>query len=129
MADEDESTAAKAGIYVLPHYLRFARTLALVSGATMGIAAGISVVTSSGCSSCDGICGEVMGVRPYGTGGGGGSMGVRPPDMDASGVERDAGAAGDTGTADATIDGGSADAGDEGGGPRPAPLLPRTWIG
>jgi hypothetical protein len=129
MADEDESTAAKAGTFVLPHYLRFARTLALVSGATVGIAAGISVVSSSGCSNCSGICGEVMGVRPYGTGGAGGLMGIRPPDMDASGIEPDAADAGDTGTADATIDGGSADAGDDGGGPRPAPLLPRTWIG
>lgn len=148
MADEDDTRAAKADPYVLPRYLRFARTLALVSGATVGVASGIAVISTSGCSSCEGICGEVMGVRPNtggqsgfmgttgiggylgttGTGGAGGLMGIRPPDSDASDVGPDGGLSGD-GAANPIVDGGSDDAGDTGGGPRPAPLLPRAWIG
>jgi hypothetical protein len=148
MANEDDTDAAKAGPYVLPRYLRFARTLALVSGATVGVASGISVISTSGCSSsCNGICG-VMGVRPNnggesgfmgttgiggflgttGTGGAGGLLGIRPPDSDASDVGPDTGVS-DDGAANPIVDGGSDDAGDAGGGPRPAPLLPRAWIG
>src|SRR5581483_9682970 len=59
--------------YVLPWYLRYARRLALLSGATVGIAAGVAVISSSGCeTSCNGC------VRISGTGGAGGTQGVAP---------------------------------------------------
>jgi hypothetical protein len=57
-----------------------------------------------------------------GIGGSGGFMGVRPPDSDASDVTPET----DAGATDAIVDAGSDDTG---GGPRPAPLLPRAWIG
>jgi hypothetical protein len=88
--------------YILPNYLRFARSLALVSGVAIGIAAGTALVTTaSGCTfgSCAGICG------------------VAPPIGDAQ----------ISGGPD-----GSADMHPEhpfpGGGPPPAPALPRAWL-
>lgn len=109
MTDEPKPTEEHEGSYVLPRYLRFARTLALVSGATIGIAAGAALISISGCeSSCNGFCGHQI------------TMGVRP----IPGSDADAGAA----PADAVVDAATSDGtSDTGGGPRPAPLLPRAW--
>jgi hypothetical protein len=63
-----------------------------------------------------------------GIGGAGGLLGIGPPDSGASDVGPDTDAGGD-GAASAIVDGSSDDASDTGGGPRPAPLLPRAWIG
>ena len=65
-------------------------------------------------------------VGTTGIGGAGGLLGIRPPDSGASDVGPDTDAGGD---ANAIVDGGSGDADDTGGGPRPAPLLPRAWVG
>ena len=143
MPTEDlEARETETEAYVLPWYLRYARTLALLSGATIGIAAGAAVISSNGCSSCNGICGDVMGTRTnpdaHGFGGAGGSMGVVPnPDAHGFGgaggfmgvvvAPSDAAADGnDAARPDAIVDGGGDDTG---GGPRPAPLLPSAWIG
>ena len=121
MADEPKPTDDREGSYVLPRYLRFARTLALVSGATVGIAAGVAVISISGCeSTCSGFCGHQV------------TMGVRPiPGSDAADVGNDLGGGADAGaaSADAVVDAATSDGTSEtGGGPRPAPLLPRAWI-
>lgn len=119
-AEEEAELEAEQG-YVLPRYLRFARTLALVSGATVGISAGVAVISTSGCS-CAGICGAPI------------TTGVRPIPIDAADVAPDLGGDTDADAArtDAIVDAGAGDtvdgASDTGGGPRPAPLLPRAWM-
>jgi len=119
MADEPEPTEAREESYVLPRYLRFARTLALVSGAAVGIAAGVAVISSSGCVCSGTPCGGPVAV------------GVRPIPTDAADATADLGRHEDSRIAptDAVADGGARDdASDTGGGPRPAPLLPRAWM-
>jgi len=131
--DDLETTETDPNKYVLPWYLRYARRLALLSGATVGIAAGVAVMSSSGCETgCTGVCGQISG-----TGGAGGMAGVVPnPDAHGFGgaggvmgvivVPSDAATDGnDAAHPDAVVDAG---ADDTGGGPRPAPLLPRAWI-
>jgi hypothetical protein len=107
---DDECTAADGS--TLPKYVRFARSLALVSGAAigLGLAVGSTVFTAAGCNQgCTGICGA------YGV----------SVDPDASGqadhsVNPDAEDAGEDGAPIA--DGGA------GGGPLPAPPLPAAWL-
>jgi hypothetical protein len=99
--------------YPLPKHVRFARSLALVAGAAIGIAAGAAVV-AAGCDSshnCNGFCGVLA-----------------PTLMDAGRDARpdggvDSGRVTDSGHKDAAFDG------SKGGGPRPAPFLPREWLG
>jgi hypothetical protein len=46
--------AMSAETRVLPRYLRYARSLALLSGATVGFMAGATIVGGAGCSLCMG---------------------------------------------------------------------------
>jgi hypothetical protein len=111
MSRSDESSAAPNDVpFVLPKHLRFARSLALVSTAVVGIAAGAAVF-GSGCSSCNGICG-VYGVQP-------------PVDAHLR-PARDAGDGLDA-AADATGQRVPPD-GHAGGGPSPSPHLPPDWL-
>ncbi|HXU02050.1 MAG TPA: hypothetical protein VN903_13850 [Polyangia bacterium] len=90
---------------MLPKYVRFARSLALVSGATigLGIAVGSTVFTTEGCMSCTGVCGDYY----------------KEPDASADhSANPDAEDAGEDGAPDAGI----------GGGPLPAPPLPEAWL-
>jgi hypothetical protein len=105
MSFESESSEPEAEPIALPRYLRYARALALLSGAAVGIAAGMAAVSTTSCSSCSGTpCGGP----------------VYQPTQDAAGsVARDSGS-------DATVRDGANDSG--GGGPRPAPSLPPGWI-
>jgi hypothetical protein len=111
MPPDDESPSSSGDVpFVLAKHVRFARSLALVSGAVVGIAAGAAVF-GSGCSPtvCNGFCG----------------FGVQAP-VDAQ-YDRPVDRANDH--AD-----GSADTreippdGHAGGGPRPAPRLPADWL-
>jgi hypothetical protein len=104
-----------AGVFVLPKYIRFARSLALVSGAAVGIAAG-ALLTTSACTSCAGICGDQVYVPP------------RDAATDAvSGDARDASdASSEASTTDALPPDGGAGSG--GGGPLPAPPMPPAWL-
>jgi hypothetical protein len=99
--------------YPLPKHVRFARSLALVAGAAIGIAAGATVVGSAGCGTrvCNGFCG-VMAPTPMDAG-----RDARPDGA------VDSGHATDSSHKDAAFDGSN------GGGPRPAPFLPREWLG
>jgi hypothetical protein len=64
MGSNDATTNSPSDApFVLPKHLRFARSLALVSGAVIGIAAGAAVFGSGCGQNCSGICG-VYGVRP-----------------------------------------------------------------
>jgi hypothetical protein len=103
---ESESSDPEGEPIILPRYLRYARALALLSGAAVGIAAGMAAVSTTGCSSCSGTpCG--------------GPVYQPPPAQDAA-----ANVGGHSGS-DAAVHGAN-DSG--GGGPRPAPRLPRGWI-
>ena len=52
MPADDETTDSPADVpFVLPKHVRFARSLALVSGAVFGLAAGAAVF-GSGCGGC-----------------------------------------------------------------------------
>jgi hypothetical protein len=120
MPTGDEATESPSEVpFVLPKYLRFARSLALVSGAAIGIAAGAAVI-GSGCGmSCSGICGAYGVGLPIDAGY------DRPTDTGAIGS--DSGADGSDGS---SHDGGpqSPPDGNAGGGPRPAPPLPAAWL-
>src|SRR3954470_16620304 len=62
---DDERTPADGS--TLPKYVRFARSLALVSGAAvgLGIAVGSTVFTAAGCDQgCTGICTNGVSVDP-----------------------------------------------------------------
>jgi hypothetical protein len=106
----DDETGSEGGIE-LPRHVRFARSLALLSGvAGIGFAAGVTLFTAAGCGSCNGICGA-YGVTAVDSGhhdndGGGGDDALDGETLDAPV---------NTGT------GGS-------GGPLPAPPLPRAWL-
>jgi hypothetical protein len=91
----------------LSRHLRFARSLALVSGATIGIAAGAALVVPSGCGNgCIGApCGNF----------------IPPP------AQPDAGADAHT-ASDAARDAIDPEAGLGGGGPLAAPPLPASWL-
>ena len=115
MPSDDETTRSPADVpFVLPKHVRFARSLALVSGAVIGLAAGAAVFGSGCGQSCSGTCGffGVQGVQTYD------AQHDTPVDH-----------------ADARADG-AADAGARevppdahpGGGPRPAPRLPSDWL-
>ena len=97
---------------MLPKHIRFARSLALVSGTVIGIAAGTAVF-GSGCM-CTGVCGSfgVQGAQRFD------AQYDRP--VDHLGDRADGGA--DAGTREAPPDGHA------GGGPRPAPRLPADWL-
>jgi hypothetical protein len=117
MPKEPKAIDSRVVAYVLPWYLRYARRLALLSGAAVGVATGVAVVSSSGCgNTCAGTpCGHQI------TGAGGFIFtGVPPAPFDAS-VGGNDGAA----SSDAIVDAGSDDTG---GGPRPAPVLPAAWM-
>ena len=95
--------------YVLPRYLRYARALALVSGAAVGVSAGVLIVSGSGFVGC------CSGTPCPG-------QTIQPRSQDASSdvaseSQSDA-------MTSAAPDGGDVDGG---GGPRPAPLLPPAW--
>ena len=108
MATVPEPIDAEAKPYVLPHYLRFARALALLSGAAIGIATGAAVLSSSSCQPvCSPGCAGAPGIGPMFVDGS-----VDPSGNDAA----------------APPDAGSGDASDTGGGPRHAPVLPPAWI-
>lgn len=105
----DDEDAPGTGIQ-LPRYVRFARSLALLSGAAgIGFAAGVTLFTAAGCG-CTGICGDygvtpaVDSGRPANDGGGGEALDAEATDGPVN-----------TGT------GGS-------GGPLPAPPLPPAWL-
>ena len=114
MPADDERTDSPADVpFVLPKHVRFARSLALVSGAVIGLAAGAAVF-GSGCSSCNGICGAfgVEGVLPYDAQY---DTPVSHPDAHADGAV-------DAGAREVPPDGHA------GGGPCPAPHLPADWL-
>ena len=107
----NDETVPETGVK-LPRYIRFARSLALLSGAAgFGFAAGVTLLTAAGCGqSCAGICG-VYGVMPavdagqhVDQGGGGKALDGEALDGPVS-----------TGTGGA-------------GGPLPAPALPPAWL-
>jgi hypothetical protein len=108
----DDDAAPEMGIK-LPRYIRFARSLALLSGAAgIGFAAGVTLLTAAGCESikCTGICG-VYGVMPV---------------VDA-GEQQDLGGGPDA--QDGEIPDGPVNRGTGGaGGPLPAPRLPAAWL-
>jgi hypothetical protein len=115
MGPNDETTepSSDAPPFVLPKHVRFARSLALVSGAVIGIAAGAAVF-GSGCSptGCIGFCG---------------SFGVQPP-VDA---EYDTPLDHPHDRPDGAVDGDAREVppdGYAGGGPYPAPRLPADWL-
>jgi hypothetical protein len=114
MASDDEQRDGPQQPFLLPRYIRFARTLALVGGAAIGVAAGVAIVGTSGCQTCMGIC----GVPPP-------TYGVPPITSDASASADVAADAEHDATVDADHDAGAFDG--SGGGPRPAPMLPRAW--
>jgi hypothetical protein len=104
MNDESEGNATG---FAVPKHVRFARALALVSGISLSVAAGVTVFTTTGCDSgCAGICGGYYGVAPP-------LDGSQPGDAS---QDRDADA------------GSPADASGAGGGPLPAPPLPAAWL-
>jgi len=109
----DDAGTAGDGL-ALPKYVRFARSLALVSGATigLGIAVGSTVFTAAGCEmGCTGSpCGGGYGV---------------PVNRDASGQ---ADRSGDSDAADAGEGGAPIPDAGTGGGPLPAPPLPDAWL-
>jgi hypothetical protein len=111
MGRSDETTNSPSDApFVLPKHVRFARSLALVSGAVIGIAAGTAVF-GSGCGGpavCNGPCG-FPGVRA-----------ATDAQYDTP-VDRADGEA-DAGTREVPLDGHA------GGGPRPAPRLPPDWL-
>ena len=114
-SDETPSPAVDTPL-LLPKHLRFVRSLALVSGAVVGIAAGAAVFGSGCGQSCNGICGF---------------YGVMPP-VDAQ-YDRpvDHPGARDAGESDgpAGVDAKRVPAdGHGGGGPRPSPHLPADWF-
>jgi len=84
----------------LSRHILFVRSLALVSGAALGIAVGATLIGGGGCGGCTGICGRQ---QPMGQDGGGAD-------------------ARDDSATDASNDGGA------GGGPLGAPPLPTSWI-
>jgi hypothetical protein len=97
------------GAFTVPKYVRFARSLALVSGLSVGVAAGSTVFTASGCGqSCAGVC-HVYGVAPA---------------IDAG---QDQNATKDSAPDGTPSDGMQADAGTS-GGPLPAPPFPASWL-
>ena len=112
----DEVTAPETGI-PLPRYVRFARSLALLSGvAGIGFAAGVTIFTASGCMSCNGICG---------------GYGVSAVDSGVSAV--DSGHRANDGGDGPALDGEALDGADNrgtggAGGPLPAPPLPPAWL-
>ncbi len=109
MPADDETTDSTADVpFVLPKHVRFARSLALVSGTVIGLAAGATVFGSG----CLDVGAQVFGVQP-------------PVDAQYEPVDH----AGDR--ADASVDSGAPDVppdGHAGGGPRPAPRLPADWL-
>ena len=104
MPPDDEKPSSPGDVsFVLPKHVRFARSLALVSGAVIGIAAGATVF-GAGCSS--------NGASAYPLD----AQSDRPVDRAGDGPD---------GSADAPD---VASDGDSGGGPRPAPRLPADWL-
>lgn len=88
--------------YLLPRYVRYARTLALLGAGTVGFAAGTVVLSSAGCNLCSGTpCpGQTL-------------VGDTHPKTDA---------AADGSAVDAGVDGSHS------GGPGFPPVLPLAWM-
>lgn len=109
LPDDDPPTSPGDVPFVLPKHVRFARSLALVSGAVIGIAAGAAVFGSG--------CIANTGSQAF--------YGVQPP-VDAQ-YDRPVDHGGDRadGSADARE---VASDGHSGGGPGPAPRLPADWL-
>jgi hypothetical protein len=113
MDPNDKTTESPSDApFVLPKHVRFARSLALVSGAVIGIAAGAAVFGSGCVHDCAGICG---------------TFGVQAPTdaeydtaVDQSGDRAD-------GAVDADVREVPSD-GHAGGGPCPAPRFPADWL-
>ncbi len=115
MSPDDETTNSPGEVpFVLPKHVRFARSLALVSGAVIGLAAGAAVFGSGCGQSCNGICGAfgVQGVQTYDA--------QYDAPVDHAGTRADG--AVDAGARERPSDGHA------GGGPRPAPRLPADWL-
>jgi hypothetical protein len=114
MSSDHKTTSSHDEVpFVLPKHVRFARSLALVSGAVIGLAAGAAVF-GSGCGACSGICGVygVQGIQPYDA----------QYDTPVDHADARADGAADAGAREAPTDGHA------GGGPRPAPRLPADWL-
>ena len=101
--------------FVLPKHLRFVRSLALVSSAAVGIAAGASLVMGGGCV-CTGTPCE------------GQTLDVPPPKDAAADAVSSVPDASDAPSSDAAMADALPADGGAGGGPLPAPPLPVTWL-
>jgi hypothetical protein len=113
MGPNDETTNSLSdACFVLPKHVRFARSMALVSGAVIGIAAGAAVFSSGCVQNCSGCAG---------------SYGLQPP-IDAQ-YDTPVDHPGDR--ADGAVDADAREVppdGHAGGGPWPAPRLPADWL-
>jgi hypothetical protein len=128
VADQSRSLEERCSTIVLSRHVRFARALALVSGAAIGFAAGVTVFTSAGCDnpetpppcSVTGIC--VDSQKPLLgatrelllTGAGATAATVRSTSSDST---------------NGLVNSAPAVDGSVGGGPLPAPPLPQGWLG
>jgi hypothetical protein len=112
--DDEMTNSAGETPFVLPKHVRFARSLALVSGAVIGLAAG-AVVFGAGCgSNGTSAC--------YGTNCG--LPGVQPTHDAHFDTKADLAAERADGSADAREVGSDG----HGGGPTPSPHLPADWL-
>jgi hypothetical protein len=117
MSSRDETPNPPADTpLVLPKHLRFVRSLALVSGAVVGIAAGAAVFGSGCGQSCAGICGFYEVAPPID------AQYDRPVDHPGA---RDAGESDGPEKLDAKR---GPTSGHGGGGPSPSPHLPADWL-
>jgi hypothetical protein len=111
--------------YIVPKHLRFARSLALVSGVAIGVAAGATVFTSVGCDNpeihvCNGFCTESK-TKPFlGTSRELLLTGTIAPAATLQSAPSD--------PVDGSVDSVLPVDGSVGGGPLPAPPLPRVWF-
>jgi hypothetical protein len=117
--DRDESNPP----YSLPKHVRFARSLALVSGVAIGIAAGATVFTATGCDNPEpALClGECIGPNSL--------LGATRNLLMTGRIEPAATILpASLNSADGSVENASPADGGAGGGPLPAPPLPRAWL-
>ena len=114
-SDEETKNSPIEAPFELPRHVRFARSLALVSGAVIGLAAGAAVFGSGCGQSCNGICGAfgVQGIQAYDA----------QYDRAVDHADARTDGAADAGAREVPPDGHAG-----GGGPRPAPRLPADWL-